>query len=310
MKPTLLVLVKLLDSTLEIIRREYNLIYEYDPARRSQAIEEHAPQIQAVLTNGIVGLTAQEMQKMPRLELVCTVGAGYDRLDVDYAHAHGIVAANGAGTNADCVADQAMALLLGVVRHVVYLDRVCREGIWRTQVAMPTNVSGKKMGIIGLGTIGMQIAKRALAFDMEISYHNRKQRQDVDFQFYDHVIDLAKWADYLVISAPGGAQTRHMVNAQVLEALGSKGFLVNVGRGEIVDTQALAYALRNKTIAGAGLDVYESEPEPPAELIGFDSLVITPHMAGWSPETILRSEERFIKNARCHFAGKPVISPI
>ena len=121
---------------------------------------------------------------------------------------------------------------------------------------------------------------------------------------------MAQWADYLMVATPGGAQTHHMVNAQVLEALGPAGYVVNVGRGSVVDTQALAQALKNKTIAGAGLDVYENEPSPPADLIGFDTLVITPHVGGWSPEAIANSEQRFLDNARLHFAGQPMISPI
>lgn len=310
MKPVLLVIVKLTEPYLARARQTYEVIYEADPARREQAIQTHGKDVQIVLTNGIAGLTAEEMQQMPRLELVCTTGAGYERLDVDYAHAHGIAAANGAGTNAHCVADHAMALLLATVRQVVYLDHACRRGVWRSDVALPANVSEKKMGIIGLGTIGQLIAKRAVGFEIEVGYHNRHQRQNVPYSYFGNVLEMAQWADYLMVATPGGAQTHHMVNAQVLEALGPAGYVVNVGRGSVVDTQALAQALKNKTIAGAGLDVYESEPSPPADLIGFDTLVITPHVGGWSPEAIANSEQRFLDNARLHFAGQPMISPI
>lgn len=309
-KPVLLVLICLSPDGLKAIQAEYDVIYEMDPAKRTQVIEANATRVDAVLTNGVVGLTAGEMQRMSRLKLVCTLGAGYDKLDTVYGHAHGIAMACGAGTNASCVADHAMALLLAVVRQVVKLDNACRNGKLGKKRAIPANVSGKKMGIIGLGAIGRLIAQRAQAFEMEIGYHNRHKCSDVDFFYFDDVLSLAQWADYLIISAPGGASTHHMVDATVLKALGPSGFLVNVGRGSIVDSQALQHALKHQIIAGAALDVYESEPQPPADLIGFDTLVITPHIAGQSPEAIRSAENRFIENARCFFAGKPMPSPI
>jgi lactate dehydrogenase-like 2-hydroxyacid dehydrogenase len=145
---------------------------------------------------------------------------------------------------------------------------------------------------------------------MEVGYHNRSARSDVAHRYFADVMALAAWADVLVIATPGGADTQHLVNAQVLQALGPRGYVVNIARGSVIDTAALAQALRDGTIAGAGLDVYASEPAPPAELLDLDTVVLTPHVAGWSPEAVQASVDRFLENARRHLAGEPPVSPV
>ncbi|WP_432207835.1 NAD(P)-dependent oxidoreductase [Burkholderia pyrrocinia] len=174
---------------------------------------------------------------------------------------------------------------------------------------MPPNVSGKKLGIVGLGKIGEKCARRAAGFDIEIGYHNRSAKP-VPYRYFDRLDALAQWADFLIVATPGGAGTRHMIDRAVLDALGPGGFVVNVSRGSVVDTAALADALREGRIAGAGLDVYEGEPEPPRALTDLDSVVLTPHMGGWSPEALDRSVQQFLDNAARHFAGQPVLTPV
>jgi lactate dehydrogenase-like 2-hydroxyacid dehydrogenase len=273
-------------------------------------VATHGKTFRAVLTLGSIGLTAAEIDAMPALELVCAMGAGYENIDIAKCRARGIAVGNGAGTNDSCVADQAMALLLATVRRVPSLDRATRDGIWRTALPLPPHLSGKRMGIIGLGTIGRRIAQRGLGFDLDIGYHNRRARTDVPFQYFDSLMSLAQWADYLVVATPGGPETRHMVGTSVLRALGPAGFLVNIARGSVVDTAALAAALRAGELGGAGLDVYESEPAPPVELFDCPNVVLTPHMGGWSPEAVLASVSQFIENARRHFAGEPLVAPV
>jgi len=229
---------------------------------------------------------------------------------VQHAKARGIVVANGAGTNDDCVADHAWGLLIAAVRGIPKLDQLTREGVWRTALPLPPNVSHKRLGVIGLGTIGKKIAQRALGFEVEVGYHNRSPRTDVPYTYFADVTALAAWADFLVVATPGGGDTRHLVNAQVLNALGPRGYVVNIARGSVIDTQALALALKDGRIAGAGLDVYESEPAPPAELVALDTVVLTPHVAGWSPEAVQASVDRFVENARRHFAGEAPVSPL
>ena len=288
----------------------YALTYAPTQAQRDAAIAAQGAKFRAVLTIGVIGLTAQEMAAMPALELVCCMGAGYELVDVEAARVRGIVLANGQGTNDDCVADHAFGLVIAAMRNFRMLDQKCREGVWRLALPQPPNVSGKRIGILGLGTIGQKIAKRAAAFDMPIGYHNRKPKEGVTHTYFDSVKALAAWCDVLVCAAPGGAATKHLVNAEVLHALGPQGFIVNIGRGSVVDTEALAAALREQRIAGAGIDVYESEPHRPEQLIGLDNLILTPHLAGWSPEATQASFDRFLANAEGHFAGRGVVSPI
>ncbi|WP_019451723.1 2-hydroxyacid dehydrogenase [Cupriavidus sp. BIS7] len=310
MKPALLVLNHLEPAHLALVAEHYAVRYAPTAAERAAEVATHGKTFRAVLTLGSIGLTAAEIDAMPALELVCAMGAGYENIDIARCRARGIAVGNGAGTNDSCVADQAMALLLATVRRVPSLDRATRDGIWRTALPLPPHLSGKRMGIIGLGTIGRRIAQRGLGFDLEIGYHNRRARTDVPFQYFDSLMSLAQWADYLIVATPGGPETRHMVGTPVLRALGPAGFLVNIARGSVVNTAALAAALRAGELGGAGLDVYESEPAPPVELFDCPNVVLTPHMGGWSPEAVFASVSQFIENARRHFAGEPLVAPV
>ena len=310
MKPVLLALMFLSDDHCAQLSQSFDLIYAPDAAQATAAIATHGLRITAVLTIGSTGLSTAQIDALPNLSLICALGAGYENIAVAHAKARGIVVANGAGTNDDCVADHAWGLLIAAVRGIPKLDKLTRDGVWRTALPLPPNVSHKRIGIIGLGTIGKKIAQRALGFEMEVGYHNRSARADVPHRYFADVTALAEWADFLVVATPGGAGTQHLVNTQVLNALGPRGYVVNIARGSVIDTQALASALKEGRVAGAGLDVYESEPAPPAELIAVDSVVLTPHVAGWSPEAVQASVDRFVENARRHFAGEAPVSPV
>ncbi len=310
MKPTLLLLIPMQDDALARLGEPYTLVYAPDAATREQAIAEHGEQVQAVLSNGSVGLSEADLARLPKLGILHALGVGVENMPIAAARARGIALTNGVGTNDDCVADHAFALLLAAVRGVVRLDRACRAGVWRDALPMEPNFSGKRLGVLGLGRIGAKIAKRAAAFDIEIGYHNRSPRDGAAFRYFDALVDLARWADYLVVATPGGKGTRHLVDAAVIDALGPKGFLVNVSRGSTVDTAALAAALREGRLGGAGLDVYESEPAPPAELIELDNVVLTPHVAGTSPEARDRTVDLFLENAARHFAKQPLLTPL
>lgn len=310
MKPVLLALMFLSEEHCAQLSQSFDLIYAPDAVQAQAAIATHGGRITAVLTIGSTGLSVDQIDALPQLSLICALGAGYENIAVQHAKARGIVVATGAGTNDDCVADHAWGLLIAAVRGIPKLDRLTRQGVWRTALPLPPNVSHKRMGIIGLGTIGKKIAQRAMGFEMEVGYHNRTARPDVPHRYFADVAALAQWADFMVVATPGGAGTRHLVNAQVLDALGPRGYVVNIARGSVIDTQALAQALQSGRVAGAGLDVYESEPAPPAELLALDSVVLTPHVAGWSPEAVQASVDRFVENARRHFAGEIPVSPV
>jgi D-3-phosphoglycerate dehydrogenase len=310
MKPSLLVLIHLNDASRASIEAAFDVVYAPDAPRRDTAIAAHGQTIRAVLTNGTTGLNAAEIDRMPQLELVSAIGAGYENLAVDHARSRGIVLVNGAGTNDHCVADHAFALLLAVVRDVPQLDRATRDGVWRDTLPLHPNVSHKRLGIVGLGNIGEKVARRGAGFDMEIGYHNRKPREGSPLRYFDSVQALARWCDFLVVATPGGADTQHLIDASVLDALGPQGFVVNVSRGSVLDTAALARALSAGTIAGAALDVYEGEPQPPEALLTLRNVVLTPHVGGRSPEAITASVDNFLGNAKRHFAGEPVLTPI
>ena len=307
----LLMLSPLQDAYVQQVAQAYDLVYAPTPERKAEAIRAHGHRFRAVLTIGAVGLTAAEMDAMPQLELVCALGVGYESIDLAAAQARGLVVTNGAGTNDGCVADHAFGLLLAAVRGIVQLDQGVRAGLFRDQLQFYTpTVSGKKLGIVGLGMIGRQIARRAAGFDLAVGYCGRSRKADVPFAYFDSVLALAQWCDYLVVATPGGAATRHLVDAQVLAALGPTGALVNIARGSVVDTAALAAALAAGQLGAAGLDVYESEPQRPEALVGLPNVVLTPHIAGRSPEAMQASVDKFLANARAFFAGQPVLTPV
>ena len=282
---------------------------------RLDAVREAGATVRAVLTNGRGGLSGDEMALLPKLELVCTVGAGYEAVDLDTARSRGIAVANCPDTNASAVADSAMMLLMAATRHLRAADRHVHAGGWQDQWAAVTpTISGKRLGILGMGTIGGKIANRgARGFDMEVGYHNRKAMAQSPYRYFDNLVELATWADFLICAAPGGAETRHLVNTDVLTALGPKGYVVNVGRGTVVDTAALIDALKSKRLAGAGLDVLEGEPATPPilpELLKFDNVVVTPHCAGRAPEARTAATALILDNLNAHFAGKPLRTPV
>ncbi|MCL6307969.1 2-hydroxyacid dehydrogenase [Pseudomonas sp. SZ57] len=306
---TVLVLVENLDTYLPILESSgYQLIRAPTAELRAEAIATHGPSISAVVTRGPLGFFAEEMDALPQLRIICVSGAGYEKVDLPAAQARGIVVTNGAGVNAATVADHTLALLLSLVRDIPQADASVRRSEWR-KVVRPS-LAGKRLGIVGLGAVGLAIAKRAAAFDIAIGYHNRKPRSDCDYTWHATAQALAAASDFLVIATPGGSGTQHLIDARVLEALGPDGFLVNIARASVVDTQALVSALQHEQIAGAALDVFDDEPTVPDVLKTLDNVVLTPHVAGLSPEASRDSVQRVNDNLLAFFAGQPVLTPV
>lgn len=280
-------------------------------AERASLVAEKGDMARAVLTRGSQGITAAEIAAMPKLEIICAMGVGYEHIDVAAARSRGISVTHGPGTNAASVADHAMALLLAAIRDIPRADAMVRQGLWRQAEWLYPTATGKRMGILGLGSIGMEIARRAAAgFSMEIAYHNRKPRPDVPYRFEPSLKALAEWCDILMIATPGGPETRHLIDADILQALGPKGYLVNIARGSVVDTAALVDAAKRGAIAMAALDVVEREPDIPADLIALPNVVLTPHMAGRSPDSVATMTARVIANLTAHFSGQAVPNPV
>lgn len=288
----------------------YEVIYLADLEKRAIFFEKPHPGIEIVLTNGTRGITGDEVEQLPDLKIVGAFGAGHENIDADALHAKGIAATHGPGTNSKAVADHAMALLLASARRLLPMHKVVQGGGWATEDYQWPSVYGKRLGILGLGRIGLEIAKRAQGFDLEIGYHNRSKRDDVAYTYHDTLTALADWSDYLICASPGSASTHHIVNAEVLKALGPDGIVVNIGRGSIIDTDALVDALEKGTIACAGLDVLENEPIVPERVKGLDNLLITPHVAGRAPEATIAKYELFMENVKLCLSGKPVATPI
>lgn len=308
---TLLLLVAIAEDHKALLHERFHVIDAPDATRRAAAIAAHAGEIELVLTNGATGFRADEIAALPRLRLLAAQGAGYENLDVAAARARGVAVCNGAGTNEDCVADHTLALLLASVRALPQHGAAVRAGIWRDALPLFPQFTGRRLGVIGLGGIGRKIAARAAAFGMVVGYHNRRPREDAGpLAWFDSPTALAAWADDLVVATPGGASTKHIVNAEVLAALGTGGHVVNIARGSCVDTAALAAALRSGQIAGAALDVYESEPRPPEALLGLDNVILTPHVAGWSPQAIRATVVNFIANVDALDRGEALPTPV
>lgn len=310
MKPDLLITAPIPEGYPELLAREFTVHYHPRIAADDFALTEAAPVARAVLTTGTVGIDRVLMDRLPKLEIIACFGAGYDHVDVEAARERGIALTHGAGTNAHSVADLAICLMMVATRRIVAADRAVREGRWaEARVATPT-ISRRRVGILGLGRIGSGVARRAEACDMKIAYHNRNERSNLPYRYVGDVATLAAESDYLVVTCPGGEETRHLVNADVLSALGPEGYLVNVARGSIVDTEALISALRGNVIAGAAIDVYDNEPEVPEALKALDNVVLTPHIAGNAADATEAKYLMFLDNMRAHFAGQPLPTPI
>ncbi|WP_454726868.1 MULTISPECIES: 2-hydroxyacid dehydrogenase [Cupriavidus] len=273
---------------------------ETDPAAFLAA---HGGEFVALTTRAASGADAAMMDAMPALKVISSFGVGLDKIDLDAARARGIAVGYTPDVLNDCVADTAFGLLMDVARGFSAADRFVRRGEWpKGAFPLSTRVSGKRMGIIGMGRIGRVIARRGLGFDMEVRYHSRRPVADLTYQHEPSLAALAEWADFLVIATAGGPETRHLVSASVLDALGPRGFLINIARGTVVDEAALVDALANKRIAGAGLDVFEHEPQVPPALFALDNVVLLPHIASATNETRVAMADLVFENLQSFFA--------
>jgi len=256
-------------------------------------------------------VTAEAIAALPNLRLIAVYGVGYDKVDVAAARARGIAVTNTPGPTDGCVADMAFALLLAAGRGIVGGDRFVREGRWLAGAfpLMP-RLHSRTMGILGLGRIGQAIARRAAAFDMKVLYHNRRAVAGVPHGYRASVAELARDSEVLVVACPGGEATRGLVDGAVLRALGPRGIVVNIARGSVIDEPALVAALRDGTIAAAGLDVFDHEPAVPPALCGLENVVLMPHRGGGTVETWEECADMVIANLRAHFAGQALPNPI
>ncbi len=308
-KPVVLAVAKLSPLLMPQLAEAFDLhvLPELDAA----ALAALAPRVRGIAASGDSKVPAALINSCTALEVVSVMGVGYDGVDVPAAKARGAVVTHTPDVLHDDVADLALGLMLSAARQLPAADRFVRAGHW-PQGAMPLarKMSGARLGLVGIGRIGQAIAQRALAFSMSVAYTARSARAGLPYAFHPSAAALAANVDFLVVITPGGAGTRHLINAEVLKALGPKGFLVNVARGSVVDEQALIEALEQGVIAGAGLDVFEDEPRVPQRLLDLGKVVLTPHVGSATAATRQAMADLAFNNLAARLAGRPALTPV
>lgn len=289
---------------------EYEVCALWQQADPLAFLRENGADFELMVSSARFGCTAEQLALLPNLHAICSFGVGYDPYPLELLRDRGIVLSTTPEVLTDCVADLAMGLLIDVVRRLPEADRFVRAESWaRATFPLGRRISGKRLGIVGLGSIGRAVAKRAAGFAMPVRYHNRRAVSGSPFVYEADLLALADWADFLVLTCPGGEQTRHLIDARVLAALGKDGFLINVARGSVVDQAALIEALRSGALAGAGLDVYEAEPEVPEALRRLDNVVLLPHIGSATEETRQQMEQLVVENLRAFVERGRLLTP-
>ncbi len=307
MKPELLALTPFYPPTLAALGRDY-MLHKLWEARDPQAlIAQVAPAIRGVVTTGLRGCTAEQIEGLPKLEVIGCFGTSHGTLPLAAAKARGIVVTNTPDWTVDAVADLAVGLLIAATRRIAEADRYIRAGKWASgPFPMTSDLRGKTCGIMGYGGIGSAVAKRVAAFGMRVCYHGPREKPAVTYPYYADLEAMARAVDCLIVTCPETPATRKSVNARILDALGPQGFFVNVARGGIADERALIDALKNRRIAGAGLEVFWDEPHVPQELLALENVVLAPHMGSSTLEIREHRSATLLVNLRAHFAGAPV----
>jgi lactate dehydrogenase-like 2-hydroxyacid dehydrogenase len=295
------------------LTRAFNLIKFSDVKDHEEFFAEAAPHIRAIACSATSErIPGDLMARFPKLEIVSSFGVGYDHMDSQWAAAHGVVLTNTPEVLTEEVADTALGLLLCTVREFPQAERYLRAGKWREKDYRLSKASlrNRTVGLVGMGRIGQAIARRLDAMRVPVVYHSRRPAAGVAYRHYPKLLDMARDVDVLLVITPGGAATRNMINAEVLQALGPQGILINMARGSVVDEDALIKALQDKAILSAGLDVYLREPDVPAALIDMEHVVLFPHLGSASVATREKMDQLVVDNLVAWAAGKPPLTPV
>lgn len=311
-KTDILMTAPMMPVVIDALDRAFNLhrLWEHDD--RDTYLSEIGPRIRGVATSTLYGrMDATLFERLPNLEIVASFGVGYDNVDVTEATRRQVIVTNTPDVLNDEVADLTLGLLLATLRKIPQADRYLRDGRWlASPFPLSATLRERKVGIVGLGRIGKAIAKRLEGFGVSIAYHGRTRQEDVAYAYHPTLLGMAEACDVLIVITPGGAATKHLINADVLKALGSHGVLINVARGSVVDEQALIEALKSGTILTAGLDVYDDEPRVPQELIDMEHVVLLPHIASGSVHTRNAMGQLVADNLISWFDGKGPLTPV
>jgi lactate dehydrogenase-like 2-hydroxyacid dehydrogenase len=305
-KPVVLVTGPLPPATIARLAAEFDLRRLWEAPDRAAFLRESCQDVRGVASRSMVGADAALIDALPKLEIVATFGVGLDAVDFDAARRRKLRVAHTPGVLTDEVGDFVIGLIFALGRRIVQGDRFVRALSWPKSEPFPTStrIRDKTVGIVGMGAIGRSVATRAMALGLQIRYQGPRRKPDLSYAYEPDVTALARDVDFLVVCCPLSPETKGLIGPAVLTALGPSGFLINVARGPVVDTPALVAALRAKTIAGAALDVFDDEPQVPPELLVFDNVVLTPHIAVATEETRGDVGDLMIANLRAHFAGE------
>jgi len=310
--PDLLMPAPMAPAVLAALDARFRLHRLWEQDDRTAFLASIGPRIRGVAVSPAFGrVDAALFDRLPALEIVASFGVGYDYVDAAAAAERGVVVTNTPGVLDDEVADLTIGLLLATVRRLPQADRFVREGRWRDgPFPLSPTLRGRRIGIVGLGHIGKAVARRLDAFGVAVAYHGRHRQADVIYPYYDSVVALAEASDVLIVVVPGGAGTRHLIDAAALHALGPDGVLVNVSRGSVVDQAVLIEALQEGTILAAGLDVYKDEPDVPEALVALDNTVLLPHIGSASAETRAAMGQLVVDNLVSWFDGNGAVTPV
>jgi lactate dehydrogenase-like 2-hydroxyacid dehydrogenase len=311
MSRPVLLLTSLHAGTQQELESSWPVHRYHEAADKPALLASLADTCEVVVTSGGRGCEAALMQALPKLRLVSCFGVGVDAIDLVHARACGIAVTNTPDVLTDDVADLAVALMLASLRQLVAADRWVRDGSWVARGALPltTALAKRRVGIVGLGRIGQAIAQRCAAFGTEIAYHG-PNRKPVDWAYYADPVEMARWADVVIAACPGGAATQGIVSRAVLEALGPTGHFVNIARGSVVDQSAMVELLRSGALGGAGLDVFDDEPNVPQALIDIPRVVLQPHHASGTHDTRTAMGRLALDNVTAYFAGRPLLTQV
>ena len=298
----------LLKSCAEALDTKFTVHRLFDAPDREAMLAELAPRLRGIAGGNV---DAALMDRLPKLEIIANFGVGYDSIDTAAAKARNIRVTNTPNVLNEAVAELTIGLMIGLARRIPQADQHVRQGKWpRGNFPLQAELTGKTVGILGLGRIGKEIAMRAQAMKMRVVYYGRRRQPREPFIFYDNLVDMARDSDWLVIIAPGGKATEKLVSREVLAALGPEGRLVNVARGSLIDEAAMVEMLASGALGGAALDVFVEEPKVPEALFGLDNVVLSPHQGSATGETRFLMGQMVVDNLVAHFDGDPLISPV
>lgn len=305
-RPLILVAEQMMAQTLDILRPAYDALPFWEEAGRARSAEARA-----IVTGGKLRIDSKLLDSMPRLGLIAVVSTGYDNVDVAAARERGIAITTGQGANAEDVADQAIALLLAHRRRIIDGDARVRSGGWASEgLVIGRSIGGAQIGIAGMGQIGQAVARRAEAMRMAVSWWGPRPKPDLPWRRSDSLEALARESDILVIAARGDQANYGMISAPIIDALGPDGLLVNVGRGQLVDEDALIAALRGHRLGGAALDVFVTEPAPPERWADVPHCIFATHSGGATDRSVTEMPALMMRNLSAFFAGEPLLTAL